>query len=97
MLLDWKSAKLGSATLDLAFLLFSSSRLEVLSSQLPAVFQCYAAEYAAALQDLGCDDGKIAAPTAEEVEAVTEGEVQVGLQTGNSTTMTMSQQTKKKR
>lgn len=50
VLLDWKSAKLAAAALDLAFFLFSSASLEVLDDNLAAVFDAYADEFAVTLR-----------------------------------------------
>lgn len=65
LLLDWKNAKIGSATLDLAFLLFSSASLEVLAVHLTEVCEHYYKTYVQTLEKL---QPASSGPTWEEFE-----------------------------
>ena len=65
-LLDWKNAKVAAATLDLAFLLFSSCSGEAVVRHRAAALERYRAAHEAALARLA---PACAAPTAEELEA----------------------------
>jgi len=55
MVLDWKNAKVASATKDLAFLLLSSTTQELRKSSLHVILRTYHRIFCESLQLLGCD------------------------------------------